>query len=171
LFGSGFSLEQKYVMISLIILAPINQNYSTHEEALLSVGKEITAAWEPMKTRALLSLGVPAQLALLVASIVFLVVTGLTHFLAGRRKAVNNLRIFNNLASSKERIVFETVRDLAKKKKFINTIAVVEDVQKRTGKQLNSKEVLNILNTLEENGLVQKALILRRNMPRLTWKA
>ena len=81
------------------------------------------------------------------------------------------MKIFNNFASYKERIVLETVNKLAKENKFIKTSDIVEGVRKQTGKQVNFKRVLSILNTLEEHGMVRKTIVNVGNMPRQTWKA
>ena len=170
-FKTGLAVGQKYVRISLIILTKDKENYPANEQELLAAGKIIAAAWEPMKNQSLISLGIPAQQSLLVASIAFIFITGMTQYLAERRSATNNMKIFNNFASYKERIVLETANKLAKENKFIKTSDIVEGVRKRTGKQVNFKRVLSILNTLEEHGMVRKTIVNVGNMPRQTWKA
>jgi hypothetical protein len=123
-----------------------------------------------MKNQALISLGIPAQQSLLAASIAFLLITGATQFLAQKRTAANNLKIFNNFASHKERTVLNTVQELAKDKKFIKTNDIVKSVRKRTRKEVNLKTVLRILNTLEEHGLIKKAVVSEANTPSVCWK-
>src|SRR3990170_2149308 len=79
-FKTGLTIEQKYVRISLIILTTTAESYEQHEQELLTAGQTIASAWEPMKTQALISLGIPAQQALLAASIVFLAATETTQY-------------------------------------------------------------------------------------------
>jgi exosortase len=169
-FKTGLTVGQKYVRISLIILTHETQNYPTFEEELLKAGEVIAAAWEPLKTQALISLGIPAQQSLLIASIAFLVITGTTQYLTEKRKTASNIKIFNNFASHKERTLLETVQKLAKEKKIITTIDIVDALKERTGKEINPNTALRVLSTLEEQGLIRKAIVSEGNAPRLTWK-
>ncbi len=171
LFKTGLTVEQKYVRISLIILTQNSAGYSQFEEELLAAGQLIAAAWEPLKTQSLVSLGVPAQQALLVVSMAFLVITGTAQSLNAQRKAANNLKIFNNFASPKEKIVLRTVLELAKNKRHMKTSEVIEGIQKRVGRPVSSRKVLRILNTLEENGLIKRTVVSVQNAPVLVWKA
>jgi len=160
---------QKYVRISLIILTHDTENYPEYEQQLTSAGKQIADAWEPMKNQALISLGIPAQQSLLAVSIVFLVITGVSQYVAQKRIVCNNLKIFTNFASYKEKTVLDAVGELAKKKKFMRTCDIVEDVRKRTGKQVSVRRVWGILNVLQEHGLVRKVVVSVDNSPRLVW--
>jgi exosortase/archaeosortase family protein len=170
-FKTGLTVEQKYVRISLIILTQNSAGYPQLEEELLAAGQLIAAEWEPLKTQALISLGVPAQQALLAVSIAFLVTTKTAQYFTEQRKTSNNLKIFNNFASPKEKIVLQTVLDLAKEKKFMKTSDILENVQKRVGRPVSSKKVLSILNTLEENGFIRRTVVSVGNAPVLVWKA
>jgi hypothetical protein len=169
-FKTGFSVEQKYVRISLVILMHGTENCSLLEEELLAVGKVISASWEPMKTQALVSLGIPAQQSLLVASIVFLVATGTAQYSAEKRRAANNLKIFYNFGSLEEKNVLQTIDELSREKKFLTTGDILEGVKKRIRKQMGTKRVLSILNTLEEHGLIRKTIATDGNAPRLVWR-
>lgn len=168
-FKTGLSVGQKYVRMSLIILTHDTENYPEYEQELTSVGKQIANAWEPMKNQALISLGIPAQQSLLAASIVFLMIAGVSQYVAQKRIVTNNLKIFSNFASYKEKTVLDAVRELAKKKKFMRTSDIVENVRKRTGKQVSVKRVWGILNILQEHGLVRKVVVSVDNTPRLVW--
>ena len=117
-----------------------------------------------------LSLGVPAQQALLAASVVFLAITSTTQYLAEKRKASNNRKIFSKFSSKKERIVFESLTELAKEKKYLKTSDIIESVQKRVGKPVSSKKVYSILNALQEYGFVKRIVISVGNSPVLVWK-
>jgi len=170
-FKTGLTVEQKYVRISLIILTQNSADYPQLEEELLATGQLIATAWEPLKTQAFISLGVPAQQALLAASVVFLAVTITTQHFSERRKTSNNLKLFNNFASPEEKLVLQTVLDLAKEKNYVKTSDLVENLKKRVGRSMGSKKVLSILNTLEEHGLIRRTVISVGNSPLLVWKA
>jgi hypothetical protein len=169
-FNAGFTVEQKYVRISLIILRQNSTDYSKQEQELLAVGKQIAAKWAPMETQALVSLGIPAQEALLIASVVFLVVTATGQFLAQQRKAANNLRIFNSFASQKEKIMLRTVREQLKERKYLRTSDIIEGVQKSRSKPVNPRSVLQVLAALEKNGFIKRTIVSIDNSPLQVWK-
>jgi exosortase len=169
-FKTGLTVEQKYVRISLIILTQKSSDYSQHEKELLAVGQLIAKEWEPLKTQALISLGVPAQQSLLVISIAFLGVTKTAQYFTEQRKTSNNLKIFNNFASPKEKIILQAVLEMAKEKKYMETNDIFENIQKRTGETVNSKTLLEVLDTLEENGFIKRTVISVGNAPMLVWK-
>jgi len=169
-FKTGFTVEQKYVRISLIILTQNSAGYPQLEEELLATGQLIATTWEPLKTQALISLGVPAQQALLAVSIAFLAVTITAQYFSERRKASNNLKIFNNYASPKERLILQTLTELAKKKNHIKTSDILETVKKQNRRSVSSKQVLSILNILEKHGLIRRTVVSIENTPVLVWK-
>ncbi len=170
-FKTGLTVEQKYVRISLIILTQNSAEYPQLEEELLAIGQVIATTWEPLKTQALISLGVPAQQALLAVSVAFLAVTITTQYFSERRKASNNLKLFNNFASPEEKLVLQTVRDLAAEKKHIQTSDILENVRKKQGGRLLSfKKVLSALDVLDEYGLIRRTVVSVENMPLLVWK-
>lgn len=169
-FKTGLTVEQKYVRISLIILTQNAANYPQLEEELLAAGQLIAAEWEPLKTQALVSLGVPAQQALLAACIIFLATTKTAQYFTEQRKTANNLKIFNNFASPQEKTVLQTVLELAKEKKSIETADIIENLQKQTNEPSKYEQVLATLNTLEEHGLIKRSIVSVGNAPRLVWK-
>jgi len=169
-FKTGLTVEQKYVRISLIILTQNSADCPQLEEELLATGQLIAETWEPLKTQALISLGVPAQQALLAVSIAFLAVTITTQYFTERRKTSNNLKLFNNFASPKEKLVLQTVLELAKERNQMKTSDILENVKKRVGRSMSSKKVLSVLNTLEEHGLIRRTVVSVGNAPVLVWK-
>ena len=170
-FKTGLTVTQKYVRISLIILTHNAAEYPQHEEKLLATGQQIANAWEPLKTQSLISLGIPAQQALLVVSIAFLAITITTEYFSEQRKASNNLKLFNNFASPKEKLVLQTVRELAEEKKHIKTCDILANVRKKHGgRSLSFKKVLSTLNVLDEYGLIHRTLVSVENTPVLVWK-
>jgi exosortase len=169
-FKTGLTVEQKYVRISLVILPQNSADYPQLEEELLAIGQLIATTWEPLKSQALISLGVPAQQALLAVSIAFLAVTITTQYFSERRKTSNNLKLFNNFASPKEKLVLQTIIELAKKKNNLTTSEILEKVPKRGRRSVSTKQVLHILNILDEYGLIQRTLVSVDNNPVLVWK-
>jgi exosortase len=170
-FKTRLTVEQKYVRISLIILTKNYANYPELEEELLATGQIIATTWEPLKTQALISLGVPAQQALLAISFAFLAVTVTTRYVSEQRKSSNNLKLFNNFASPKEKLVLQAVLNLVEKKKHIVTRDILENVRKkRGGRSMSFKKVMNILNILEGHRLIHRAVVIVGNTPLLAWK-
>jgi exosortase/archaeosortase family protein len=170
-FKIGLTVEQKYVRISLIVLTKNSANYPEIEQNLLNLGKLTAAYWEPLKTQALISLGIPAQQALLGLSVSFLIVTETTNHFTTKRKENNAQKIFNIYASAKEKIVLTAVTELSKENKQVKTIDVIKSVQNLVGKPVNPQTVLTILKTLERQGFVKQTLLISSNSPILVWKA
>ncbi len=169
-FNTGLTVEQKYVRISLLILADDASNYSELEEELYAMGQVIAESWEPLKTQSLISLGIPAQQSLLVGSTLLLLGTWTTGYFAEKRKSSNNRNIFSQFSSKKEQIVYASVSELSKTKKYLRTSDVAEAVAKRVGKPVHSKTVYRTLRALEEAGLVKRVIISVGNSPVMVWK-
>ena len=168
-FSTGITVEQKYVRISLIILTRNSADYPQLEEELLTVGQIVASKWEPLKTQSLISLGVPAQQLLLIISVAFLFTTKTAQYFAEQRRKINNLKLFNNFASKQEKLVLQTILDLAKDKKSMGTRDIVENVKSKRGKSMRSKKLLNILTSLEKYGFVKRSLISVKNKAQLVW--
>jgi len=169
-FKTRLTVEQKYVRISLLILTENPSEYPQLEEELLAIGRIIATAWEPLKNQSLISLGVPAQQALLTISIAFLAVTVTTKYLSQKRKLSNNLKLFNNFASTEEKHVLQTVLDLDKEKSHMTTSDILENVLKKSGgRSMSFKKVLNTLNVLDEYGLIRRTVISVGNTPLVVW--
>jgi len=77
----------------------------------------------------------------------------------------------NNFASPEEKLVLQTMRDLAAEKKHVQTSEIFENVRKKQGAgSMNFQKVLHTLNVLNEYDLVRRTVILVENMPLLVWK-
>ena len=170
-FKTGLTVAQKYVRISLLILTENASEYPQLEEQLLEIGKTIANAWEPLKNQSLISLGVPAQQALLAVSIAFLAVTVTTNYLSEQRKRSNNLKLFNNFASPQEKRILQTILDLNKENKHITTKDILENVRKKPdGRSMSYKKVLNALNVLDEYDLIHRTIVSIGNTPLVVWR-
>ena len=168
-FNMGFTVEQKYVRISLIIYTQNATNYPQLEEKLFTFGQKIASYWEPLKSQSLVSLGVPAQQLLLALSIGFIAFTKPTQHLNELRKKTSNQKIFKKLAPPDEKLALRAISDLAKEKKKMETRNIKAAIKKR-GKSMRLDETLDTLNRLEEYGFIRKDVVSDRNRPKLVWK-
>jgi exosortase len=169
-FKMGLSVEERYVRISLVAFTQNSTGISQLEPNLITASKIIAEAWEPLKTQALISLGIPVLQAILIGSVAFLIVTITTQYLITQRKKSYNQRIFNNFASKKEKIVLTSVSELNKETPNMKTSDIIESVQKQVGKPVNPKTVQKILETLEAEGLIKRTVVSVANAPILEWK-
>ena len=169
-FDTGVSVGQKYVRISLIILTYESTNYREFEDELLSMGKTIASYWEPLKFQSLISLGIPALQFLLVISTVLIIVTKIGQYSYELRKRMRNLKIFRGFASKNDKLVLQTVIDLAKEKRYVGTMEIMNAFREKTGKSIENDELIDILNRLEEYGFIRKDVVSVDNVPKLVWK-
>jgi hypothetical protein len=171
-FKIGATIQQKYVRISLIIILTKDQaNYQQHENFLLDFGREIAHYWEPIKNQSLISLGVFAQQMLLVVLIAFIVTTKTTQYINEWRKRTNNLKIFNNFASPKDKLVLQTTVELSKEKKTVTTEDINFAIRSKVGKFMKLERLIEHLNRLQEYGFIKREIISNHNKPLLSWKS
>jgi exosortase len=169
-YKTELTIEQKYIRISLIILTKNLTDHSLIQEELYTTGQQILEKWEPMKTQALLSLGVPAQQTLLAISIAFVIITKTGQYFTERKKTLNNLGIFRTFASPKEKIILNTIQDIAKEKRHMTTKDIIDHLQKKVKRTINPKRVIHILKTIEAQGFITRTIISKGNTPIVVWK-
>ncbi len=169
-FNTGLTVEQKYVRISLIIMTLNSTMYPQFENELLTFGQSIASYWEPLKSQSLISIGIPMQQMLLGLAIAFVAVTKTAEYTNEWRKKSNNLRIFNNFASKDEKLVLQTIQELFKEKKIVQTKTIASTLTSKTDTALERSNLINILNRLEEYGLVRRDIVNIRGKPVLVWK-
>jgi exosortase len=169
-FKNDLSTQQKFVRISLIILTQDSTGYKKYEPELVAAAQLVAQAWEPLKNQAILSLGVPAQQALLAFLIVFLVVTQTAQYFSWQRKRSYMLKIFDNYASVKEKIVFDVFLKLSETNQNVRTRDIVEAVEARVKKPVNTNTVLAILRRLEDESFMHRAVASIGNSPVSIWK-
>lgn len=170
-FKMGATVQQKYVRISLVILAWNVPVYHQYESQLLDLGEAVARHWEPIKTEALFSLGVSAQQALLVFSAALIITTKAAQSASEWRKKMNNLKIFNNLASPTDRLVLQTITELSKTKGAATTAEISAAIKNRTGRTLRLERLLERLNRLQEYGFIKIDINVDGNSPTLVWKS
>jgi len=169
-FNMGVTVEQRYVRISLIAYTRNMTNYQQLEDELLTFAQAIASYWEPLKTRSLISLGVPAQQLLLALSVAFILFTKTGQYLNELRKKSNNLEIFNKFAPAKEKLILQTILDLAEEKKKMETKDIYAALKTRKGKSVKFDDLFNILTRLEEYGIIKRDIMSVKNSPKLIWK-
>ncbi|MCW4015797.1 MAG: exosortase/archaeosortase family protein [Candidatus Bathyarchaeota archaeon] len=169
LFNTGFTVEQKFVRISLIIMAPDSTSYSALEDELLTFAQAISTYWEPLKSQSLFSLSIPILQVLLFISITFIIVTVIIHYKQKWRKKMDSLKLFENLGSTHEKLLYHTLQNLNE-----GTGATTEElahaIEQATSESLQTEELMNMLTHLQENGLVEKAIKKITDKPQLVWR-
>jgi exosortase len=170
-FKIGVTVQQKYVRISLIILTDNPADYQKYKDQLMNFGKTIASYWEPIKTQALISLGVPAQQTLLILSTAFIAITETTYYTNEWRKRTNNLKIFNNFASSTDKLLLQTITELRKTKKLITTADINSALKSKIGKTMKLERLIERLNRLQEYGFIKVDVISNDNKPIMVWKS
>jgi exosortase len=170
IFATESGLEQKYVRINLIILTQSPEKLDEFEAELVEAGQTIASSWQRLRTQSLMSLGVPALQLLLAISVTILILTKTTQYFTERKRITKNLKAFQIFESSKEKIVLETLIKLAKSKKSLRTNDIYRYINKQTMEVISYKEIIAILNNLEENGFIKEIIITEGNAPVLVWK-
>jgi exosortase len=169
-FKTGLTVTQKYVRLSLVIASRNSTGYKEHENELLTIGQKIAAYWEPLKTQSLISLGIPAQQTLLIASIAFIAFTKTTQYSNDWRKKNNNAKIFSKFAPKQEKEALQTILDLAKEKKTMKTAEIETALNEKMKKPTKPDVLLSTLTRLKEYGFIKEDVISINNKPVLIWK-
>ncbi|MEM2971700.1 MAG: exosortase/archaeosortase family protein [Candidatus Bathyarchaeia archaeon] len=170
-FRSGGTVQQKYVRISLVIITESSANYQKCENLLLDFGRTIADYWQPLKSQSLISLGIPAQQILLILSLTFIITSKTTQYTNDWRKRTNNLKIFNNFASSEDELVLQAVSELSKEKGAATTKEINLLIKSKAGRFMKFEILVDRLNHLQEYGFIKLDLTSNNNKPILVWKS
>jgi len=169
LFNTGLTIEQKFVRISLIMLAANSTTYPILEEKLLQFAQSISTYWEPLKTQSLFSLSIPLQQVLLVSSIVFIIFTVTAQYTRKWRNKRANLKIFENFGPSDEKLLYQTIKKL-NEGTGATTNEIAHALEQSTGKCPETEELNHMLKHLQENGLVEIDIVNLNEKSHLVWK-
>lgn len=169
LFNTGLTVEQKFVRITLIILATNSTTYSIHEEKLLTFAQSIAAYWEPLKEQSLFSLSVPLQQSLLGVTTLFIIITGTTQYTRKWRKKNENLKIFEKTVPSSEKLLYQTIKKV-NEGAGATTKEIAHALEQATGKPPNLDELVRMLKHWQENGLVEIDIVNLNEEVHLLWK-
>jgi len=167
MFKTGLTVEPRYVRINLLILTTNPNDSPKLIEKLQTIGQSIAVYWEPLKRQSLVSLGIPLLQSLLVLTIAFIIFTGATKYTIEQRRKNNNLKIFKNHASQKEKNVLQTIKNATNETTFQ---AIISALEKNTMKAIRPNELTEILKHLEDYGIVKKDVINVEDQPTLIWK-
>ena len=170
LFKTGITIEPKYTRISLIILTRNPNDSPQLEQKLLNMGQLIAAYWEPLKTQSLVSLGVPTMQILLGSTILFALFLQTTQYTKEWRRKTTNLKIFEKLASPKEKLLYQTIKEQSQKTKETTTQNIASAFEKAMGKAGKLNELIDMLNNLEKHGIIKADIINILDQPKLIWK-
>lgn len=169
LFNTGFTVEQKFVRITLIILAADSTTYLQSEEQLLTFAQSIASHWEPLKEQSLFSLSVTLQQILLVVATLFVGVAGTAEYMRKWQKKKETLKIFKKFVQSDEKLLFQTIQKVnAESRATTENIAVA--LEKANGKNVDLGELTRMLEHLQENGLIERDIVNIKNESQLVWK-
>ena len=116
-------------------------------------------------------MGIPAQQTLLAFSIALIIITKMAQYTCDWRKRINNLKIFNNIASPTDKLVLQTLTELGKTKEAATTAEISSAIKNKTGKTVKLERLVERLNHLREYGFVKMDIIMRDNSPTLVWKS
>jgi exosortase len=169
-FNVGVTVVQKFVRISLVVLIQNSTIQRQVEDQLLPIGQTVASYWEPMRTRALVSLGIPTLQASLAVSIAAVIFIETTQYFADFRRKTTNQRLFGNFASKDEKKMLQTLQTITATKKTMKTQEIREAIKQTMGKSLDEESLQKILAHFEEYGFVKKDIISINNKPLLIWK-
>jgi len=170
-FKTGFTVQQKYVRVSLIILTRESTKYSQYENTLLDFGRAIASCWEPIKTQSLISLGIPLQQTLLILSVVSAAAAKIMEHISSWRKRVNNIKVFNRSAHPNDKLLLQIVSDLSKDKRVITARDINLAIKRKIGRFMKIKALVSRLSNLEKYGFIKKDVAIINDRPVLIWKS
>jgi DNA-binding HxlR family transcriptional regulator len=87
------------------------------------------------------------------------------------RKRTNNLKIFNNLASSEDKLVLQIISKLNKERRVMTTRDINLAIKRKVGKFMKFEMLVSRLNHLQEYGFIKRDLASNNNKPMLVWKS
>jgi exosortase len=170
-FKNGLSVELKYVRISLIIFTQNDTNHRVFEEKLLNISREIVHYWQPLKTQALISIGIPAQQLLLISLAGFIGFMFITDRTTSLKKRLRNKKIFDRSASKYEKTILKTVIELTRTKKNAELQDITYKIYRENRLRLSRKKLAETLKRLEQYGFIAQDLTFDDDGPKIVWKS
>jgi len=169
-FKMGFTVEPRYIRINLLYLTKDPIDSSKLMKELQNIGQSIVAYWEPLRVQSLVSLGIPMQQFLLASTVLAAVFVQTSQYALEQRKKRTSLKIFEKLASPKEKMLYQTIKDLSQKNKKNTTQNIASAFGKVTGEALNPNELTSLLSNLEKHSLIKADITSNMDQPTLVWK-
>jgi Cdc6-like AAA superfamily ATPase len=103
-------------------------------------------------------------------SIAFIIIAKVTQSTKEWRKRTNNLKIFNNFASTTDKLVLKVITELSRTKKAMTTAEINGAIKNKAGKNMALEKLLERLNRLQEYGFIKMDVISNNNEPMLVWR-
>ena len=169
LFNTGLAVEQKFVRLTLIILASNSTAYSMYEKELLTFAQSIAIYWEPLKEQSIFSLSITLQQLLLGATALFIGIVGTAEYTRKWKQKEKNLKIFEQFVPQDEKLILGTIEKVDNEGRA-TTKNIAEALEQATGKRPAIDELINTLHHLRENGLIDIDLVNVDDEPQLVWK-
>jgi len=169
LFNTGLTVEQKFVRLTLIILAANSTTYSLHEEEMLMFAQSIATYWEPLKEKSMFSLSVTLQQLLLVATTIFIGVVGTAEYTRKWQRKKKNLKIFEQFVPKDEKLIFQTIKRVNDEGSLATTKNIADALEHSTGKRPELDGLTNLLHHLRENGLIEMRIVSINDEPQIVW--
>jgi len=170
MFKTGLTVEPRYIRINLLFLTSNPSDSPELKEKLLTMGQSIAVHWEPLKVQSLVSLGIPLQQFLLGSTVVAAIFVQTSQYALEQKKKKTKLKIFEKLASPKEKLLYHTIKELSQKTKETTTQNIASAFEKASGKTVKLNELTDMLNNLEKHGIINADIINILDQPRLIWK-
>jgi exosortase len=170
LFKTGLTVEPRYVRINLLIITKSLNNKDQILGKLQTIGRKIAVHWEPLKVQSLFSLGIPVQQALLGLTAIAAIFIQTSQYTIEQRRKRTNLKIFERFASPKEKMLYQTIKQLSQKTKGTTTKNIALAFKKAVGEEVKLEKLNDMLKNLEEHGIIKPDLINIHDQPMLVWK-
>jgi len=150
MFKTGLTVEQRYVRINLLVLTKNSNDSTKLIEKLQNIGQSIAVYWEPLRVQSLVSLGATVQQFLLGSAMLAAVITQTSQYALEQKKKRTNQKIFEKLASRKEKLLYQTIKELNQKTKETTTQNIASAFEKATGNSTaKQNELIHMLNNLK----------------------
>jgi len=169
-FNTGSSMEREYTKISFVAFAKTPEDVPSVEDQLLPFGKAMVDHWLPIKSWSLVALLISQNGMVLIAITMTVLALALTYQTIKNQKQKNlNLKAYNKLVSEQEKLILQAVHKAAEESKSTGN-AIAKVYQKLTGKNIETKLLLEELGRAEEAGFMKRDIGSQDDEPVLVWK-
>lgn len=169
-FKTGLTIEPRYVRINLLVITKSLKGTNQILGKLQTIGRKIAVHWEPLKVQSLFSLGIPIQQALLGLTVIAAIFIQTSQYTIEQKRKRINLKIFERFASPKEKMLYQTIKELNQKTKETTTKNIALAFKKVTGEEVKLEKLINMLKNLQRHGIISPDFIIIQNHPRMVWK-
>jgi hypothetical protein len=104
------------------------------------------------------------------STILIAIFTPATQYAGESRKKNTNLKIFKKLASPKEKLLYQTIKELCQKTKDTTTQNIALEFEKTSRKLATLIELTDLLTSLKKHGIIKEDIINILGQPKLVRK-